>query len=429
MTQPQDRPARPARPGRCRYLLAILVSGVVAGLIGIAMAYLLEGFEWLFYGVRDGALPERVAAADTWRRVTAPALGGLLAGALWWWERTTGGVTTVEAVVSDRSGEVAGRMGILRPVADALLQVLVVGSGGSIGREGAPRLAAGAVAARLASRIGLDRDRTATLVAAAAGAGLAAMYNAPLGGAAYAVEIVMIAGAKRRTALVAVPVSVIATLVSWLHSGGRASLAMPVAPLSPTTALACLAVVPVTAGLGTGARALWGWFRAHRLPGGWTLPVGIAAAGLVTGTASLWVTVLPGNGKDAFQAAVLGAEADGGLRASLVVFLAVVLVKPLLTGLTLGAGATGGLLAPSFSLGACAGAAMGVGLAAAGADVSVAAMALVGAGVTLGVTQRAPVFAALFVWEIVHGPVWTLPVLLLACWASERVARPRRRAR
>lgn len=93
----------------------------------------------------------------------------------------------------------------------------------------------------------------------------------------------------------------------------------------------------------------------------------------------------------------------------------VVVLKPLLTGATLGAGATGGLLAPSFSLGASAGAAVAVGLGAAGAPVSVAALALVGAGAALAVTQRAPVFAAVFVWELTRGPVWTLPVLLAVC--------------
>ncbi|MFC2361319.1 MAG: chloride channel protein, partial [Actinomyces dentalis] len=71
--------------------------------------------------------------------------------------------------------------------------------------------------------------------------------------------------------------------------------------------------------------------------------------------------------------------------------------------------------APSFSLGASAGAAVAVGLGAAGAPVSVAALALVGAGAALAVTQRAPVFAAVFVWELTRGPVWTLPVLLAAC--------------
>ena len=56
-----------------------------------------------------------------------------------------------------------------------------------------------------------------------------------------------------------------------------------------------------------------------------------------------------------------------------------------------------------------------MGLSALGAPVSVAALALVGAGAALAVTQRAPVFAAVFVWELTRAPVWTLPVLLAVC--------------
>lgn len=409
-------PALPVgRPGTvARLVIAVVLAGVAAGLVGIAMALLLEGFETLFYGVGEGSLPERVEAAPLLRRVLAPAAGGVLAGALWWWQRATGGVIGVERVVADPSGDSARRMGLLRPFGDAVLQVLTVGSGNSVGREGAPRLAAGAVAARVSRWLALERSWSALLVASASGAGLAAMYNAPVGGCAYAVEIVMLAGTRRRGALLALPVSVIATLVSWLHSGGRPSLLMPQASPSGAALLGCLAAVPAAAGAGWAARALWAWVRSHPLEGRWTLPLAIGAAGLLTGTASLWLAVLPGNGRDAMQAALLsptGAAAAAAL-------LGVVAIKPLLTAVTLGAGATGGLLAPSFCLGGSVGAVLALGLGALGLPVSVGAAALTGAGVTLGVTQRAPVFAALFVWELARGPVWTLPLLLVACWAA-----------
>ena len=413
-----------------RLSLTILLSGVAAGLIGISMAYLLEGFEWLFYGVRDGSLPQRVTEAATWRRVLAPAAGGLVAGSLWWWERATGGVVSVERTVEDTSLDSARRMGILRPFADAVLQVLTVGSGNSVGREGAPRLAAGAVASRVSLALRVDVEWVPVLVASAAGAGLAAMYNAPLGGAAYAVEIVMLASTRAgrgvRAPALAVVISVLATVVSWLHSHGAASLSMPRAPLAGADLLAAVVVIPTAALAGWGARSLWGWFKAHRLPDSWTLPLAIGGAGLLTGTASLWLAELPGNGKDAFQAA-LTSPATG---TALVALAGVIVLKPLLTGVTLGAGATGGLLAPSFALGSSVGAGL-AGLAhLAGADVSVAAMAVLGGGVVLAVTQKAPVFAALFIWELPHAPLWLLPVLLIGTTSAVAVTTwlPGRRA-
>ena len=398
---------------RPRFLVAAALAGVAAGLIGIAMALLLELFEALFYGVAHGGLLERLAAAPSWRRALAPAMGGLIAGGLWWWLRATGGVADVETAVADRSGREANRMGLARPFLDAVTQVLTVGAGNSVGREGAPRLAAGAVAARLATRLGIGRTEGAVLIASAAGAGLAAMYNAPLGGAAYAVELVMVTGMRRRGALVAVPVCLIATFVSWLHSHGRPAFEVASQGPSSGTVLGLVLLVPIAAALGVGARRLWSWMLTHRVRALRWLPAAIGAAGLATGLVSLWVPAVVGNGRDAMEVA-LGArvpEASSG-AAGAVLLLGIVVLKPVLTGLTLGAGATGGRLAPSLAVGSSAGAALAIALNACGVEAGVAVLAIAGAGAVLATTQRAPVFGIVFTWELARAGAWTLTALI-----------------
>ena len=400
---------------RPRFLLAAALAGVAAGLVGIAMALLLELFEALFYGVAHGGLLERLAAAPPWRRVLAPTMGGLVAGGVWWWLRATGGVADVETAVADRSGREANRMGLARPFLDAVTQVLTVGSGNSVGREGAPRLAAGAVAAGLAARLGIGRPESAILIASAAGAGLAAMYNAPLGGAAYAVELVMVAGMRQRGALVAVPVCVIATLVSWLHSHGRPAFEVASQGLSSGTLLGLVLLVPVAAALGVGARRLWSWMLARRVRTVRWLPVAIGVAGLATGLVSLWVPAVVGNGRDAMEVA-LGAhvpeDSSGAPGAVLVMLLGIVALKPVLTGLTLGAGATGGRLAPSLAVGSSAGAALAIALQAGGVEASISVLAMAGAGAVLATTQKAPVFGIVFTWELARAGTWTLTALI-----------------
>ena len=412
---------------RPRFLVAAAVAGVAAGLIGIAMALLLELFESLFYGISHGGLLERLAAAPPWRRVLAPALGGLVAGGLWWWLRATGGVADVESAVADRSGQAAPRMGLVRPFLDAVTQVLTVGAGNSVGREGAPRLAAGAVAARLAARLGIGRSEGAILIASAAGAGLAAMYNAPLGGAAYAVELVMVTGMRRRGILVAVPVCLIATLVSWLHSHGRPTFEVASPGLSSGTVLGLVLLVPVTAVLGVGARRLWLWMLAHRVRVLRWLPVAIGTAGLVTGLASLWVPAIVGNGRDAMEMALgtgLPGASNRAAGAGLVLLVGIVALKPVLTGLTLAAGATGGRLAPSLAAGSSAGAALAIALHACGVQASVAVLALAGAGAVLATTQRAPVFGIVFTWELARARAWTLVALFAVVVAVTLLASP-----
>ena len=417
---------------RPRFLLAAALAGVAAGLIGIAMALLLEVFESLFYGVAHGALLERLAGAPPWRRTLAPALGGLVAGGMWWWLRATGGVADVESAVADRSGQAAARMGLARPFLDAVTQVLAVGAGNSVGREGAPRLAAGAVAARLAARLGIGRSEGAILIASAAGAGLAAMYNAPLGGATYAVELVMVAGMRRRGVLVAVPVCLIATLVSWLHSDGRPTFEVASPGLSSGTALGLVLLVPVTAALGVGARRLWSWMLAHRVRVLRWLPAAIGAAGLVTGLASLWVPAVVGNGRDAMEMAVgsgVPGASSGATGTVMALLVGIVALKPVLTGLTLGAGATGGRLAPSLAAGSSAGAALAIALQACGVETSVPVVAIAGAGAVLATTQRAPVFGIVFTWELARAGAWTLVALLAVVVAVTLLTSPAWRLR
>ena len=489
-----------------RRLAAVLLCALAAGLIGLAMARFLEGVELVFYGVDAPSLPDRVAQAG-WRSALAPAAGGLGAGLFWWWERATGGVVTVRAALADPSGGVARRMGLVRPCLDGVVQVLTVGAGNSVGREGAPRLMAGAVAARVSSWLGLGPGEARPLVAASAGAGLTAMYNAPLGGAAYALEVVLALrllprrharprgtdrphetdtrsqgtdaqprgtdrprgaasapadpehpaapgtpgpdapGAGRgssagtgpdagtapggavspttwprlRATVLCLVVSLLAAATTWVVDGNRAALALPVLTATAPTFLALPVLLALTLPLGVGARALWARFAAHHPARLWGLPLGIGGAGLLTGVASLALPLLPGNGRDALGAALVAPATASAVLA----MMGVVVLKPLLTGLTLGAGATGGLLAPSFALGGCAGAVLGIASRLVGWDVDVAALALAGGAVVLSVTQRAPLFGAVFVWEIVRGPVWYLPVMVavtvLATTASEQV--------
>ena len=318
-------------------------------------------------------------------------------------------------------------MGLTRPFLDAVTQVLTVGAGNSVGREGAPRLAAGAVAAKLATRLGIGRSESAILIASAAGAGLAAMYNAPLGGAAYAVELVMVAGMRRRGALVAVPVCLIATLVSWLHSHGRPTFEVVSPGLSSGTVLGLVLLMPVAAAVGVAARRLWSWMLAHRVRAPQWLPAAIGTAGLVTGLVSLWVPAIVGNGRDAMETALgtgLPGATNSPVGAGLVLLVGIVALKPVLTGLTLAAGATGGRLAPSLAAGSSAGAALAIALHTCGVEASVPVLAIAGAGAVLATTQRAPVFGIIFTWELARAGAWTLVALLAVVMAGTLLANP-----
>ena len=94
---------------------------------------------------------------------------------------------------------------------------------------------------------------------------------------------------------------------------------------------------------------------------------------------------------------------------------AVLILKPLLTAVFLRAGARGGMLTPALATGAAAGTLFVLIInTMAGTHFHVPAVSMAGAAGVLAVTQRAPYWAAIFVWELARPPLWLLLVFLTA---------------
>lgn len=396
-----------------RIIAVVALGGLAAGLVGAGLAWLLLEVQGLAYGLRADSLLADVVNSSPLRRVLAPTLAGLLVGLAWWWLRRPGDPQDVEDGIHK-----PGRMGLWRPLGDALLQILIVGAGASIGREGAPRQASAAAADRIAAEFHLDEHWSRAAIASAAGAGLAAVYNVPISGVVFAMELLLF-WRPWRAVFLAVPMSVIGTVMAWPVVTNRPTYRFPAVVFDWTQIVWMLAAVPLTALLGAGFGWLARWTSGHRPRPGWKLPAAMALAGAVVGGLSVWLPMMPGNGKDLIQVAF-----DG--QASLGIFVALMVLKPVATALCLGSGMKGGLLTPALSVGAALGTVAALTLPG-GSQVPVFAL-LAAAGV-LAVTQRAPVFGAVMAWELTHAPVWMLPMLLVvsfgAHWLVSRFGRGR----
>src|SRR6202034_331602 len=97
----------------------------------------------------------------------------------------------------------------------AVLSVVIVAMGVSLGREGAPKQAGAVFANWFSDRGGLSDEQRRLLVACGAGAGMGAAYGVPLGGSLFSIEVVRGVLALRYV-LPSLFASVIATAVSWL---------------------------------------------------------------------------------------------------------------------------------------------------------------------------------------------------------------------
>lgn len=398
-----------------RWWLALAVTAVVSGVVGGAMALLLDALEEVFFDFHGIGFAAGYARAGRWRQVLVPSLGAAVAGAGWWWVRRRR-VTAIEAMAEPTFSPGAA----VRVTVDALLQILVVGAGASIGREGAPRQTAAAFSALTTRRLGLDDHHRRVLVAAAAGAGLAAVYTSPVGGAMFALEIVLSRTRRRPGDVVsALVVSGLAVLTARPFTHDALTYHWPGAHVGPAALPWFLLVVPMCLVCGVAFERLITVMRRGRAGDGPGLVGWLALAGLAFGVVASLLPQLPGNGKVLMGYALSGAGGAG-------VMVALALAKALTTGMYLRAGATGGLLTPSLSTGASLGAALGIGVQAAGLGTSGAAWVVVTAAGFLAVTQRAPLFAAFFTYELVAPPLAYLPVLLVVALLCHGLATNRR---
>ena len=157
-----------------RLAVATLLTGVIAGLVGLACIHLLHWIQAIAWDMHSGTLLNAVSAVSPSRRVGVLTLAGVV-GALSWFLlfRRNKAVTSVSAAVGGTP------MPPLRATWHALTQVLIVGLGASVGREVAPREMAAAFSAAAADRLGLTPEDRRIIVACGAGAGLAAVYSIP----------------------------------------------------------------------------------------------------------------------------------------------------------------------------------------------------------------------------------------------------------
>jgi chloride channel protein, CIC family len=401
-------------PLTTRFWAMLLLTGVGAGLLGAVLMLLLFTVADLAFGpgAGSGSYQAAVTAASPVRRVVPLLVAGVIGGVGWFLlRRYVPGRSDVDDVIW--TGD--GTLGVWRSAGTAALSEIVVGLGVSIGREAGPRLMGGVCGGVLGRVSGLTVPQRRMLVACGAGAGFAAVYNVPLGGALLTAEV-LLGTVRLPVVLPALACSSVAALTAWVY--------LPAAPTYTTVAaypygsaelVWAVLAGPLIGVLAVGFVRMIGWVSHHRARRGWVLVAPLGACAVLAGV-GLVFPQLYGNGKDMAEQAFLGSG-------TLALFAALSVLKPLVTAYCLGSGMSGGLFTPTLSTGAVLGACLGQAWSLLWPGAPVGAYAMLGAVALTGAASQAPLAGLVLVLELTHSGFDLLVPMIVATVVATAVAR------
>jgi H+/Cl- antiporter ClcA len=400
------------QPSAAKFWLAVLLTGIGSGVSAVILLRLLQMVQHAMWPDPDANLLNAAAHASPLRHILVLLGAGVLTGA---------GQLVLVRLSSANSIDIteaiwfsAGRLPALRTLGSAALSVIIVGMGASLGREGAPKQAGAVTANALSDKMQLSDEQRRLLVACGAGAGLAAAYGVPLGGALFALEVLRGALALRLV-LPALLASVIATAISWLFLPDAPTYILPAFHNSVPDLFWAILVGLISGIVSVGFVRIIAWADRNR-PEGWRrLVAPLFALGLL-GLISIPFPQLLGNGKDVAQLAFTNQVAP-------VLLLMLLVLKPLATTMCLGSGAPGGLFTPSIALGALLGGVLGQVCLLLLPDTQPGLFAVIGAGAMLAATTQGPISAVVLMMELTGSDRSFIAPMLLAVVMATLVAR------
>jgi CIC family chloride channel protein len=407
--------------------LALLV-GIMTGCGAVALRWLIGFFHNAFYNGTfsiwyDANISEGPSRFGNWVWLS-PVLGGLIVVFLvqrFAPEAKGHGVPEVMDAVFYKRGNIRGQVAIIKSLASALS----IGSGAAVGREGPIIQIGAALGSAFSQAIGLATGQKITLLAAGAGAGIAATFNTPLGGVLFALEI-LLPEVSNRTFLPVVLATGAATTIGRILIGPDPAFVVPSIQLSTAPVLGLQeGIAFVLLGILCGV-ASWAFIRLlvimedafPKLPGNAYTQnmLGMAVIGLmmVGLTHAFGHPYIDGVGYGVIQSTLDNEMTSAGLLALLFG------LKLLATTISLGCGASGGIFSPSLYLGATLGGAFAIAVGAIlpHAGLTVPSAAIVGMAAMVGAGTGGVMTAIVMVFEMTRDYAIIVPVIVAVAVAA-----------
>lgn len=399
-----------------------LVVGVVTGYGAVVFRALVALIHNVaFYGVfsinYDANL---LTAPSTWGPlvILVPVIGGLFVVFLvntFAPEAKGHGVPEVMNAIYFEQGRIRPMVALVKSVASSLS----IGTGASVGREGPIIQIGSSLGSSIAQMFNLQTGQRITLLAAGAGAGIAATFNTPLGAVLFAIELMM-PEVSTRTFLPVVIATGAATYIGRISFGLAPAFEVPLAAVPQVSAVDLQAlIVYVVLGLLCGIAA-WALIRSmlvtstlfKKMPGNdYTRhAVGMLSIGIL-----MYVLLLTGGNYyvDGVGYGVI-QEILRGTMTSLPLLVILFFAKLYATSVSIGSGASGGVFSPSLFVGATLGAAVGVvgNLIFPDAGITPVEFALVGMGGVVAAGTGAAMTAIIMIFEMTRDYNIIVPLVV-----------------
>ncbi len=324
------------------------------------------------------------------------------------------GVPEVMDAIFYNEGRIRPRVAVIKSLASAL----AIGSGAAVGREGPIIQIGSSLGSSTGQLLRLEPWQRITLVAAGAGAGIAATFNTPIGGVIFAIELMMPEFSTRTFLPVALATGM-ATFIGRLFFGPNPAFHVPevgAVPNDPSSVFVLLlyAVLGVIIGLGaTGfIRGLhYAEDKFEHIKNGYlrhVIGMGIVGAMMYAFLVFSGHYQVDGVGYSTIQDVLLGGLA---MAPFLVLLFASKLAA---TSLSLGSGSSGGIFSPSLYMGATLGGAFGalMHMLLPIPGISVPAFAIVGMAAMVGGATGAAMTAVTMIFEMTLDYSIVMPLII-----------------
>lgn len=392
-------------------IVVAIIIGVVAGFSAIGIRALIKFFSQISFP-GSGNLLENIIATPWYLILIIPVVGGIIVGPLIYYfapEAKGHGVPEVMQAILLKGGKIRGRVAVIKTIASAI----TIGTGGSVGREGPIIQIGSSLGSVVGQFLRVSPKRLKTLVGCGAAAGIAAAFNAPIAGALFAVEIILMDFAVAQFSPIVIS-SVMATVISHTFEGNFTAFVVPKYQLASPVEIGFYFVLGAASGLVAYLFIKTLYYSEELFDNRIKIPEYLkpALGGIGIGIIALMFPEIMGVGYDSINIALTG---------NLIWYfaLALIFMKILATSLTLGSGGSGGIFAPSLFMGAMLGYFFGSFVHTYFPEITATpgAYALVAMGGLVAGTTRAPITAIIIVFELTNDYRIILP-LMVTCVMS-----------